>query len=298
LRVPCVWHVQDLISERTFGIYARIFGFAAKRLPQQIIVDGAAIAKQVPAAVQPRVSVVMNGVDINLFRPGRDGSALRDELGIPEDHLVIGNVGRITPWKGQHLLIEAFSRIADNIPQATLLLVGSPVFDNHQYEQRLRAMTTEFGLTDRIKFAGYRHDLPEVLGAMDLFAFTSIEKDTSPLALLSAMAAGLPIVAFNIDGVRELIDTDDQLLRVPVGSVDDLAAALDKLTADEELRLALARSVRELAERKYSLEKYASEIEQVLTELDPNKSTAEDTENTPGQQLLSVSSSVTSVVRS
>jgi glycosyltransferase involved in cell wall biosynthesis len=266
LRIPCVWHVQDFISERTFGIYRRAFGWAARWFPQQIIVDGGTIAKQLPGALEPWVTVIHNGVDTNLFRPGLDGSGVREELGIPKDHLVIGHVGRITPWKGQHYLIEAFERIANENPKLTLLLVGAPVFDNDSYQRRLLSMAAESGLKDWIKFAGYRHDLPNVLAAMDVFAFTSIEKDTSPLALLSAMSSGLPIVAFDIEGVEELM-TNDQCFLTPVGRIEELAASLKTLVADEGLRRRLAVSVRKVAVNKLSLRLYTSRMEQVFLKL-------------------------------
>src|SRR5262245_25927027 len=212
LGIRCIWHAQDLISDRSFGLYQRVFGIAARLLPQQIIVDGAAIKQQLPASLQSRISVVHNGVDTSEFRPGLDDSTIRADLGIRKDQIVIGHAARITPWKGQHYLIEAFARIAGDYPDACLLIVGSPVFDNDAYESRLRSMADEFGLTDRIRFAGYSHDLARVLAAMDIFAFTSVEKDTSPLALLSAMSGGLPTVAFDISGVRELFNDNEQLL--------------------------------------------------------------------------------------
>ena len=264
LNLPCVWHLQDFISERSFGIYRRILGFAARRLPRQIIVDGIAIKQQLPASLKSPISVVHNGVDTSEFRPGIDGSAVRAELGIAEDQIVIGHAGRVTPWKGQHYLIEAFSRIAADYPDACLLIVGSPVFDNDAYENRLRSMAAEFGLNDRIRFAGYRHDLPRVLAAMDVFAFTSIEKDTSPLALLSAMSSGLPIVAFDIPGVRELFNDDEQVLRVPVGATRELSEALAKLISDSPIRLRLGRAVRQAAEQNFSLQHYVSQIEKIL----------------------------------
>jgi glycosyltransferase involved in cell wall biosynthesis len=262
--IRCVWHVQDLISERSFGIYRRIFNLAAVRLPDQIIVDGQAIKDQLPDSIQARVSVIYNGVDTNLFRPGLDGPAVRRELGIAADEIVIGNAGRITPWKGQHYLIEAFARIADDHPKAVLLLVGSPVFDHDGYERRLKSMAAEFGLESRIKFAGFRHDLPRVLSAMDVFAFTSIEKDTSPLALLSAMASGRPIVAFDIQGVRELDRTGDIFSLVPVGDVDALAQSLSALLVNETARYRLAQNARKAAEKQFSLDRYVAEFERVI----------------------------------
>ncbi len=108
-RVPCIWHVQDFISERFLGLYRRCFGLAARLLPNHIIADGSAIKRQLNS-ISDRVSVILNGVDTNVFRPGSDGRRLREELGIPETATVIGHVGRMTPWKGQHYLLEAFAQ--------------------------------------------------------------------------------------------------------------------------------------------------------------------------------------------
>jgi glycosyltransferase involved in cell wall biosynthesis len=281
LGIPCVWHAQDFISERSFGIYRRAFGRAARWLPEQIIADGVSIANQLPRSLRSRVTVIHNGVDTKLFHPELDGAPVRAELGIPADHLVVGNIGRITPWKGQHHLIEAFARIAGEHPQATLLLVGSPVFDNDSYQRRLMRMVAQFGLEQRVKFAGYRNDTAQVLAAMDVFAFTSVEKDTSPLALLSAMSSGLPIVAFDIEGVRELIDGDEQILTVPCAQAGQLASALQGLISDGSLRMRLGQSVRRLAERRFSLEQHVANVEEVLLKVDRQRSPLVDEKKVP-----------------
>jgi glycosyltransferase involved in cell wall biosynthesis len=264
--IPCVWHVQDFISERSFGIYRRAFGGAAAWLPEQIIVDGKAIERQLPRSLKPRITVVHNGVDTNIFRPGLDGAALRDELGISRDHLVVGHVGRMTPWKGQHFLIEAFARIANHNTDVSLLLVGSPVFDSDSYQRRLVSMVAQLGLSERVKFAGYRHDVAGALAAMDVFAFTSIEKDTSPLALLSAMSCGLPIVAFDIAGVRELMASEDQFRLAPVRDVAALSRELSAVISDDGLRQRLGALARRQATLEFSLERYTDRIEMVLLE--------------------------------
>jgi glycosyltransferase involved in cell wall biosynthesis len=264
--IPCVWHVQDFISPRSFGIYERAFGRAAAWLPNQIIVDGATIAEQLPQTLKPRVTVILNGVDTRIFRPGVDGAGVRREMGIPSDHLVVGHLARLTPWKGQHYLIEAFARIANENPRVSLLLVGSPVFDNDAYQRRLLTAVAHFGLDDRIRFAGYRHDTANVLAAMDVFAFTSIEKDTSPLALLSAMASGLAIVAFDIAGVRELLGCKDQFRLVPSEDIGALSEALSLVLNDASLRLQLGESARKQAELEFNLDKYTARIEQVFRE--------------------------------
>jgi len=266
LHIPCIWHVQDFISEQFLGLYRRAFGLAARLLPDHIIADGAAISRQL-SPVADRISVILNGVDANVFRPGIDGASVREELGLPAGAIVIGHVGRMTPWKGQHYLLEAFAPIAREVPNAYLVFVGDPVFDTDSYQRKLLSLTAKLGLEERVRFAGYRHDMPEVLAAMDVFAFTSVEKDTSPLTLLSAMAAGLPIVAFDIEGVRELIDEDEQLLLAPSREADALAESLLRLLSDPELRRRLSVSARRQAEGKFSLERHVTSIEKVFLNL-------------------------------
>jgi glycosyltransferase involved in cell wall biosynthesis len=267
LGIPCIWHVQDFISERFLGLYRRAFGLAARWLPDRIIADGAAIGRQL-SSVENRISIILNGVDSKVFQPGIDGASVRAELDLHEGAIVIGHVGRITPWKGQHYLLEAFARIAREVPNAYLVFVGDPVFDTDSYQNKLLNLTAELGLEERVRFAGYRHNLPEVLAAMDVFAFTSVEKDTSPLTLLSAMATGLPIVAFAIEGVRELIDEEEQLLLVPPRKTRALADSLLRLLADPDLRRRLSVAARHQAERKFSLERHVTNMEQVFLKLE------------------------------
>lgn len=261
--IPCVWHAQDFISERFFGLYRRGFALAARLLPKHIIADGGAIRRQLHSS-ENRVSVILNGVNTNVFKPGIDGRGVRHELGIPEDAFVIGHIGRMTPWKGQHYLLEAFARIAHEVSNAYVVFVGDPVFDTDSYQNKLLQLTRKFDLTKRVKFAGYRHDMPEVLASMDLFAFTSVEKDTSPLTLLSAMSAGLPIVAFDIEGVRELVDANEQMLRVPVADSKSLADSILRLVNDEQLQKRLSSAARSLAENNFSLQHHVKAVEAVF----------------------------------
>jgi glycosyltransferase involved in cell wall biosynthesis len=261
--VPCVWHVQDFISERFWKVYQRFFGQVARWIPDHIIVDSASISRQLHRTVQDRISIIHNGVDTEVFRPNIDGQSIRQELGIPTDAMVIGHIGRMTPWKGQHYLLEAFARIAGVMENVYLLFVGAPVFDSDAYQRTLVTQSLQLGLGDRVKFAGYRHDTPLVLASMDVFAFTSVEKDTSPLTLLSAMSAGLPIVAFDIEGVKELLPANDQLL-VPVGQVNALAWSITKLLSNTALRRRLATSARQLAEAEFGVDKYVSRVQRVF----------------------------------
>jgi glycosyltransferase involved in cell wall biosynthesis len=272
--IPCLWHAEDFISERWFGLFRRSLGRVARRLPTAIAAIGEPVARQFPRDVQSRVRVIHNGADTAAFRPGGDDTAIRQELGIPPDALVVGHVARLTPWKGQRYLLEAFARLAPELSRARLLLVGAPVFDGASYERSLKARAASLGLVDRVIFTGYRRDVAKVLAAIDVLVYPSLEKDNCPLALLEAMAAGLPVIAFDIEGVRLVLDRPEYGLLVPVGQIEPLARALGKLLRDEELRQRLGRGARRRVEEAFSLDLHVQRFEEALLFLSKAKEVA------------------------
>ena len=268
LGVPCVWLVEDFVSGRFGGIYRIVFGQFARRLPTRIMAIGNSVLDQVPAAARSRASLVTNGIDPRLFRPGLDGAGVREEFGIAPDTVLIGNVSRLTPWKGQHHLIEAFAAVARANERVHLMLVGAPLFGGAVYEKRLRNRVAELGLDRRVTFTGQRDNVPALLAAMDIFAYTAVEKDAWPLSLLQGMACGLPVVAFGIAGVREPMGTGEQAAHlIPVGDEKRLADSLVLVAGDENLRKTLGRASRMRAEQACSLTARVTRIEGILGEL-------------------------------
>jgi glycosyltransferase involved in cell wall biosynthesis len=263
--VPCVWHVQDRVSERAGQLLPWVLSAAGRVLAREIIADADSIARQLRTFVlSNRISVIWNGVDLDEFSPQNDGTSVRKEWGVCEEDLLIGSIARLTPWKGQNVLIEAFARIADQFPKAHLVFVGSALFDTDAYARRLKSDVVRLGIEDRVIFAGFRSDIPQVLAALDLVAHTSLEKDSSPLAVVSAMAAGKPIVCSNVDGTAELFKDGVDGLLVPSGYVDGLAERLGCLLSNAKLRTKLGNAAREKAERKLSVERFARECEAVF----------------------------------
>jgi glycosyltransferase involved in cell wall biosynthesis len=108
--------------------------------------------------------------------------------------------------------------------------------------------------------------MPQVFAAMDIFAYTAVEKDVWPLSLLQAMATGLPVVAFDLEGVREPIGSDQNALLVPVSCVEPFTRALSELAKNEDLRRRLGHAARRRAEGTFSVERYTSQMEAVFHE--------------------------------
>lgn len=263
--LPCVWHVQDRVSERWGPLNAWTMSATGRGLARAIIADADSIALQLRRFVpRDRISVVWNGVDVDEFTPGNRGASLRCQWGAQSDDLLIGNIGRLTPWKGQSVLLEAFAQIADRVPHSRLVLIGSPLFDSGSYAQTLAQQAKDFRLNGRVVFAGFRADLPQALDALDIVAHAALEKESSPLAVISAMSAGKPIVCTRLDGVAELFNENVDGLLVSPGDVNELAQKLCQLLSDRALRERLGHAARIKAERQLNVEQYARRCEQVL----------------------------------
>lgn len=265
--LPVVWHLQDMLHpRRAMGLYPAALSLGAWLLADQVMVDAAAIGRQLwPAVHRARgVTVVHNGVDTAEFHPQVDGSPLRREFGLRPTDLVVGTVARLTSWKGQAVFIRAAALLADRFPTSRFLVIGAPVFDDDRYEQRLRALVGELGLEGRVIFTGYRRDLPGVLAALDLYVQPSLEKDTSPLSLVSAMATGLPVVASRVPGIAEIVGPNEGRL-VPPGDERMLATAIGDLLANQGKRKRLGAGARRRAEKDLSIEVFVERCQTVFS---------------------------------
>ena len=205
LQIPIVWHLQDLVSNRYFSFYKFTLNYIANKIPNYIICDGQLIKASLKGEIHNRSFVVMNGIKTDdLKRCPKARIQTRAELGIPENAYVVGHVARIKPWKGQLHLLKAFIDYAKDNLNSYLILAGSPLFGKDKYYKYLKNIIHDNDLESRVLMPGYMSDLKNIFSAMDLFIYPSIEKDTSPLALLSALSAGLPVAMTQIDSLEDV----------------------------------------------------------------------------------------------
>jgi glycosyltransferase involved in cell wall biosynthesis len=198
--------------------------------------------RHVPAA---RVRLIWNGAPLDEFAPVTPdvARAARRSLGVAEDAVVVGTIGRLNEQKGHRYLVEAAAALLPSRPKAQVVIVG----DGDQMEA-LKAQAAALGLAPRVTFAGHRADVPALLGAIDVFAISSTYEGT-PLALFEAMAAGKAIVSTAVDGCREVLEEGVTALLVPPRDPAALAAALARVVDDGALRRSLADNAREASTR-------------------------------------------------
>ena len=147
-----------------------------------------------------RFTVIPNGIDTSRFaQPSRPRAEVRAELGIGADAKVIGSVGRLDRQKGYRYLLEAFAGIARALGDVELVIAG----DGPELGM-LRSLAARLGCAERVHLVGRRTDVPELLHAFDVFAMPSLFEGL-PLALIEAMAAGVPVVASAVDSVPEVL---------------------------------------------------------------------------------------------
>lgn len=211
------------------------------------------------------VQVVHPGVDLRRFDPSLlpDSRQARRELGLPEDRMLIGIVGRLERWKGTHVLIEAMPTILRAHPNAHCVTVGEVHERDRAYGAYLQRRIQALGLADRVTMAGAQPNPELWMAAMDIVVHAS---DSEPfgIVVLEALALGKPLVAGGAGGPTEVITDGVDGLLTPYDDRDALAAAVVRLLDDPAYARELARAgQRKVAE--FSSQAYAEKMVTALT---------------------------------
>jgi glycosyltransferase involved in cell wall biosynthesis len=194
--------------------------------------DSIARRERIPAE---RIRVVYNGLDMNTFKPSRDKSEVRKELGIPFDAKVVVYAGRLHTEKGTDFIPE----IAKQVHGAHFLIIG-----DGDLRDSLERMCRQMGLYERFKFTGWRQDIADLFNASDIFLLPSRE-ESFPQVLLEAMAMRLAVVARDIGGVRELVvNNETGTLIIRTGSPLDFSVAINYLITNPAKAEAMGSSGR------------------------------------------------------
>lgn len=213
------------------------------------------------AAAEDRTVVIPNGIDAEHFRPRRS-NALRAELGLPDDAVIVGAVGNIRPAKGYDVFLDVAAQLRTENPRLRFVVAGEPgepLYTN-LLEQRRR-----LGLENHVFFLGFRESIAEVLNGIDLYLSTSTSEGFS-LTTIQAMASGLPVVATLSGGPEEIVTAGQDGLLVPVGDVHAIARAVTDLLANPEASRTLGAAARETVLRRFTLQRMISAYEAIYDE--------------------------------
>ncbi len=242
------------ISAIKFLMARLIDGWTARHLTHQIYANSNAVrtAAMRDLKLSPKKITVLEGSRdaTRLGHPsGQRQKLARIRLELDENQEVLVNIGRQDYPKGQRYLLEAMAMLVSTRPRLVLLIAGRPGDVSGELE-RLR---DRLGLRERVRLLGHREDVPEVLASANLFVFPSLYEGL-PGAVIEAMALGLPIVASDIDPVRETVEDGRNALLVKLACPAELASAIERLLEDRRTAQAFGRRSREIFEERFTLE--------------------------------------------
>jgi glycosyltransferase involved in cell wall biosynthesis len=245
----------------------RLCYWCSRWLPDHVTAVGQAAAQAYVAAhavSQGRLSVVGNGVDVDSWKPdARARAAVREELGIKHQFLWLA-VGRLEPVKDYATLLNAFAHVPS--PSHLLVLGTGPL------AAELKQLATRLGLSERVEFAGFEPQVKRWMQAADGFVLSS-RREGLPMVLLEAGACGVPVVATDVPGTREVIVDGETGWLAPAGDPERLATAMSWLmhTPSGERRT-MGQRARQHVIRNFSLETVLDRWEQLYGELLERKS--------------------------
>lgn len=212
---------------------------------------------------EDKISVVHIGLPIDKFYYTNTGrTKIRNEFGIRESEILIGTVSRLVEFKGHSFLLQAFYNAVKLNPNLKLLIVGEG-----ELETKLRNITAEYQLEEKVFFAGNRKDISDILSAFDIFAQTSIDNggETFPVSILEALSVGLPIIASDVGDIKFLVRNENGVLLQPE-NITQISESILKLSSDQSLIEKYKSASRRLFEEDFTVNQMVKRIEALYLE--------------------------------
>ncbi|HEY9649539.1 MAG TPA: glycosyltransferase, partial [Coleofasciculaceae cyanobacterium] len=205
--------------------------------------------------------VVYNGFEPDNYKIQKNNpQQFRQKIKLNGEFFV-GHFSRLSPWKGQHILLEALAQCPENI---TAILVGDALFGEQEYVQYLHKQVTVLGLEKRVRFLGFHADIIPLMQACNLIAHTSTSPEPFGRVIVEAMLCGCPVVAAKAGGVVELIETDKTGWLFSPGDSQQLAKIITTCHNQPKLAEAIAAQAQIQASQRFKLSAINQQIYQLL----------------------------------
>ena len=251
--IPVVWHVRDRLAHDYLPPAAiTLVRRMSRHLAAAVVANSRATMATLEADNAPTViySVVPEAMQRRTTAVGRvDGRPM-----------TFGIVGRLAPWKGQHVFLEAFARAFPGGSEQAVV-VGGALFGEDEYGRDLAALARRLGVAERVDFRGFRHDVWAELSRLDALVHASVTPEPFGQVVLEGMAAGVPVIAAEAGGPAEILQHERTGILYPPNDAAGLAAAMRRMT-DPALRTRLTSAAREEV-RRYEPQVVAAELQRL-----------------------------------
>ncbi|MBL4735922.1 MAG: glycosyltransferase family 4 protein [Flavobacteriales bacterium] len=213
-----------------------------------------------------RIHIVPLGLELNKFTNGTlSKSEARNQLQLPEDAIIIGNIGRFGPGKQQDLLIKGLDLIRKSGKNVHILLMGENTRnEGDAFLNALQNLIENLGLEESVHFRPFREDVLGFYRSIDIFALSS-KKETYGMVTIEAMASGLPIVATDSGGTKEILNSGEFGMLYDPNSAEEFADKINLLLDDADKMRSIGALARKEAMDNYSHETECQRIEQIIS---------------------------------
>jgi len=263
-RRPVVVYTEHSLWNKT-SVAIRVLNRAGIARDSSLIVVSEASRDALPAVLRGRARVIVHGLDMQgadalLTQRESMQVAVRAELGVPDDQVLVLTVANLRSEKGYDVLLDAARLLADRDVPVHVAAVGWGAL-----EEELRDRRDALGLADRFQFLGQRDDVLRLLAGSDAFVLAS-RHEGLPVSLMEATSMGLPVVGTAVGGVPQVIADGVDGLIVPPGNPERLADALQRIVSDSELRQRLGRAAKDKS-AMFDVRAASREIEGIYLDL-------------------------------
>ncbi|RCJ25421.1 glycosyl transferase family 1 [Nostoc sp. ATCC 43529] len=265
-RRPLVYHLHDILSTEHFSqTNLRVAVNLANRFASLVIANSQASKTAFIEAGgrQDIIEVVYNGFEPKNYQANESNiKRLQQNLEL-EGKFVVGHFSRLAPWKGQHILIDALAQCP---PQVTAILVGDALFGEQNYVEQLHQQVAKLELENRVKFLGFRSDIPQLMAACDLVAHTSTSPEPFGRVIVEAMLCEKPVIAAKAGGAMELVEHGLNGFLVAPGEPQELAQAIVTCLQETEITATIAKNAIINASQRFDVATINHQIAQLLSE--------------------------------
>ncbi|HEU4648151.1 MAG TPA: glycosyltransferase [Gemmatimonadales bacterium] len=266
-RRPVIWHLRDVLCAEHFSAFnIRVVVLLANALAARVIANSHATADAFVRAggKAQKVCVVYNGFEPGPFDAVADSAicGVREALGVGAAPLV-GVFGRLHPWKGQHVAVDALSRL----PGVHAIIVGDALFGEEAYVHALQEQVRARALENRVHLLGFRTDIPTLMRAVDMVLHTSVAPEPFGRILVEGMLARRPVVAARAGGTPEVVVDGETGLLVTPGDDAAIAEAIAALLAEPGRRTQMGHAGRERARQLFHVDTMRAGVQQQIEEV-------------------------------
>jgi glycosyltransferase involved in cell wall biosynthesis len=261
--VPVIWHIRDRIENDYLpSPVVKVFRWLCRVLPHQLIANSHATLETLQLSgtrTNSTAHVVHDGV------VPIDFSAEAQPQATP----LIGIIGRVTRWKGQHIFVQAAAQVRQEFPQARFQIIGSSLFGEEDYAAELAALIKELKQEDCIELTGFVTDVNQYLQKLDVLVHASITSEPFGLVVVEGMMAAKPVIATKGGGVLEIVRDGETGLLVPMGDADALASALKYLLNNPDAAQAMGQAGKKRVQENFTIDLTVQRVQDVYEQFQP-----------------------------